>query len=99
MHSFFSTLGYDYISCLILNVNQQAYSKTNDLRPPLMPTKSGLKSGVVSRQELTSIIKCFLGLNEVVLSHRVVSRKDGLSSGVLLYFIFFPQIRNIFNVM
>ena len=41
-----------------------------------MPTKSGLKSGVVSRQELIYIRKCFLGHNEVVLSQRVVSRQE-----------------------
>ena len=45
---------------------------------PLMSTKSGLKSGVVSRQELFSIIKCFLAHNEVVLGQGVVFRQDGL---------------------
>ena len=68
------------------------YSKTPDLRPPLMPTKSGLKSGVVSHQELIYIIKCFFGLNEAVLSHRVISGQDGLSSGVLLYIYLIYQI-------
>ena len=39
-------------------------------------SQSGLSSGVVSRQELIYIIKCFLGHNQVVLSQRVVSHQE-----------------------
>ena len=52
-----------------------------------MPTKSGLKSQVVLKQELISIIKQYLVHNKMVLSQRVVSRQDGLSTGVLLYIL------------
>ena len=61
---------------LLHEISSETYSETPDLRPPILPTKSGLKSAVVSCQELISIIKFLLGHNEVVLKS-----ESGLSSG------------------